>query len=57
MQPVLPTTSFRTIVRTKEFAMLIILAIAAVWGGIAGGRAALRSLRSLPRRNEDMVFY
>jgi hypothetical protein len=37
--------------------MLIILAIAAVWGGIAGGRAALRSLRGLPRSNEDMVFY
>jgi hypothetical protein len=37
--------------------MLIILAIALAWGGIAGGRAALRSLRGLPRRNEDMIFY
>ena len=37
--------------------MLIILTIAAVWGGIAGVRAALRSLRGLPRSNEDMVFY
>jgi len=37
--------------------MLILLAIAAAWGGIAVGRAALRSLRSLPARNEDMVFY
>ena len=37
--------------------MVILLAIALAWGGIAGGRAALRSLPSLPRRNEDMVFY
>lgn len=37
--------------------MLTILAIAAAWGGYKGVLAARRSLRSLPRRNEDMVFY
>lgn len=37
--------------------MLILLAIALAWGGIAGVRAALRSLQGLPRSNEDMVFY
>jgi hypothetical protein len=37
--------------------MLILLAIALAWGGFLGGRAAWRSLRSLPRRNDDMVFY
>ena len=37
--------------------MLILLTLVAAWGGIAATRAAWRSLRSLPRRNEDMVFY
>jgi heme A synthase len=37
--------------------MLILVALAAAWGGWRAGRAALHSLRSLPRRNEDMVFY
>jgi hypothetical protein len=37
--------------------MLILLTLAALWGGIAAGRAAWRSLRSLPQRNEDMIFY
>jgi len=37
--------------------MLTLLALAAAWGAWRGLRAAQRSLRSLPRRNEDMVFY
>jgi hypothetical protein len=37
--------------------MLTLLAIAALWGGWRGILAARRSLRSLPRRNEDMVFW
>lgn len=37
--------------------MLILLALAAAWGGFFAGRAALRSLHALPRANEDMVFY
>jgi hypothetical protein len=37
--------------------MLILLTLAAAFGGWRAGRAAHRSLRSLPRRNEDMVFY
>jgi len=37
--------------------MLTVLALAAAWGGVHALRVALRSLRSLPRRNEDMVFY
>ena len=37
--------------------MLTILLVAAVWGGWKALQGARRSLRSLPRRNEDMVFY
>ena len=37
--------------------MLTLLAIAAAWGAARGIAAARRSLRSLPRRNEDMVFF
>lgn len=38
--------------------MLILLAIAAAaWGGSRALRVARDSLRALPRRNEDMVFY
>lgn len=37
--------------------MLSLLAIAALWGGWRVTRAVRRSLRALPRRNEDMVFY
>ena len=37
--------------------MLILLTLAAAWAAVAGGRAAVRSLRALPRDNEDMVFY
>jgi len=38
--------------------MLIVLLIAGVaYAGWRVSRAASRSLRSLPRRNEDMVFF
>ena len=37
--------------------MLTLLAIAALWGGVQAIAAARHSLRGLPRRNEDMVFY
>ena len=37
--------------------MLIILGIAAVWGGWRITRAALASLRGLPRSNEDWIYY
>jgi len=37
--------------------MLTLLILAAAWGGWRVTRAALESLRNLPRRNEDMVFY
>lgn len=37
--------------------MLTVFALAAAWGGWHAVRAALRSLRGLPRRNEDMIFY
>ena len=48
---------FRTIVRRKEPAMFTILVIAAAYGGWRAVRAALESLRGLPRNNEDMIFY
>ena len=37
--------------------MLMILAVAAAWSGWRLTRAALRSLRELPRRNEDLVYW
>jgi|APEBP8051073302_1049394.scaffolds.fasta_scaffold01050_2 hypothetical protein len=37
--------------------MLIILGIAAAWGGWRMAQAALASLRSLPRSNDDWIFF
>ena len=37
--------------------MLIILGLATAWGGWRITRAALASLRSLPRSNEDWIYY
>jgi len=37
--------------------MIAILTIAAVYVGWRLTRAALRSLRGLPRSNEDMIFF
>jgi hypothetical protein len=37
--------------------MLTVFAIAAVWGAYRAARAVIASLRDLPRRNEDMVFF
>jgi hypothetical protein len=37
--------------------MLTVLALAAAYGAWRVARAALRSLRELPKRNEDMVLF
>ena len=37
--------------------MLIVVSLALAWAVWEGGRAAWESLRGLPRRNEDMVFW
>lgn len=37
--------------------MLSLLILLALYGGWRAGRAALESLRRLPRSNDDMVFY
>lgn len=37
--------------------MLILLALAAAYGGWRFAAAAARSLDGLPRRNDDMIFY
>lgn len=37
--------------------MFTLLILAAVYGGYRAVRAALESLRALPRSNEDMIFY
>lgn len=37
--------------------MIALLVLAAVYGGYRAVRAALESLRALPQRNEDMIFY
>ena len=48
---------FRTSVRRKESTMFTLLILAALYGGYRAVRAAVDSLRALPRRNEDMIFY
>jgi hypothetical protein len=50
-------SAFRTTVRRKEIKMLTLLILAAFYGGYRAVRAALDSLRALPRSNEDMIFY
>ena len=37
--------------------MFAVLILAALYGGYRAVRAALESLRALPQRNEDMIFY
>jgi hypothetical protein len=48
---------FRTNVRRKESTMFTLLIIAAAYGGWRVVRAALESLRALPRSNDDMIFF
>ena len=48
---------FRTTVRRKESEMLTVLTLAACYGGWRLARAALESLRWLPRSNDDMIFF
>ena len=37
--------------------MLMLLLLAAAYGGWRAARAAIESLRDLPRSNDDMVFF
>lgn len=37
--------------------MLALITLAALWGGWRVTRAALQTLRGLPRNNDDMVFF
>ena len=56
--PVPPvSSSFRTPVRGKERNMSALLILVAAYGGWRVVRAALSSLASLPRSNDDMVFF
>jgi hypothetical protein len=48
---------FRTPVRRKDTVMLSLLVIAALWAGWRTVGAARKSLRGLPRSNDDMVFF
>jgi hypothetical protein len=48
---------FRTIVRRKEPTVLMLFTLAVAYGGYRAVRAAIESLRGLPRSNEDMIFY
>ena len=41
----------------KGNAMFTLLILAAVYGGYRAVRAAVDSLRALPKCNEDMIFY
>jgi len=49
--------SFRTIVRGKESPMSTLFLLLIAYGGWRTVRAALATLRELPRSNEDMVFF
>jgi hypothetical protein len=53
----LVSTPFRTPVRGKESNMSALLILMAAYGGWRVVRAALATLASLPRSNEDMVFF
>lgn len=48
---------FRTIVRGKGNAMLFLLLAIAVVAAARAAQSALASLRSLPRSNEDWIWY
>jgi hypothetical protein len=37
--------------------MFVLFTLAVAYGGYRAVRAALESLRGLPRSNEDMIFY
>ncbi len=37
--------------------MVTLLILSLLWGGWRLGAAAVRSLRGLPRSNDDMVFF
>lgn len=37
--------------------MILLLVLAAAWGGWRLVQAALQSLAGLPRRNDDLVFF
>ena len=37
--------------------MFTLFVLAALYGGFRATRAVLETLRSMPRRNEDMIFY
>ena len=41
----------------KGIAMFTILILSLLWGGWRVTAAAVRSLRGLPRSNDDMVFF
>ena len=48
---------FRTTVRRKGNAMLFIILALAALGAARAAQSALASLRSLPRSNEDWIWY
>jgi hypothetical protein len=50
-------STFRTVVRRKENAMLIFLGLFAALPAAAALRALRRTLASLPRSNRDWIFY
>ena len=50
-------STFRTLVRGKENPMSTLLLLLAAYGGWRAVRSALALLASLPRSNEDMVFF
>ena len=51
------SSTFRTTVRGKQSPMPTLLLLLAAYGGWRAVRSALAILASLPRSNEDMVFF
>jgi hypothetical protein len=48
---------FRTIVRERIPSMITVLFAAALYAGWRITQSLADTVRSLPRRNEDMIFY
>ena len=55
LSPSLPI--FRTTVRRKDDSMITVLIAAALYVAWRVGQSLSDTLRSLPRRNDDMIFF
>ena len=57
MQSFVPVHPYFARLCEESRAMLTVLILAALYGVLRTGVAAVQSLRGLPRSNEDMIFF